>query len=173
MDEMPPGQIREFSNYLKAIQRDYPRTRMVVSAPADYIDGLAGLGLYPLALAGWSDGQYKEFLARWDHLWTEHIRPEISGNVHAVSPIDPALLSSWLSTESPTWTPLEFTLKVWAGYAGDLKGPAPVDAIEAYLVRCVPDTKSLAASGAAGSPDDYDLSTSHQPAQSGHMGPRI
>jgi HEAT repeat protein len=139
LDEMPPGQIRDFSGYLKAIQRDYPRTRMVVSAPADYLDGLAGLGLYPLTLAGWPDKQYHEFIDRWDHLWVEHIKPEIPDK-NLPMPVDPALLTSWLRTECQSWSPLEYTLKIWAAYSGDLKGPAPVDAIESYILRCVPDT---------------------------------
>lgn len=140
LDEHPPAYVREITNYLKSILRDFPGTRLIVSASSDYIDGLAGIGLYPLALAAWSEERYNQYLHRWDKLWNEHIRPELAGR-NLPDSIDPALLNSWLRTESQSWTPLEYTLKIWAAYAGDLKGAQPIDAIEAYLLRCVSDAR--------------------------------
>ena len=59
--------------------------------------------------------------------------------------IDPLIINTWLETDNLTLTPLELTLKVWAGYAGDSLGPSIVDAITTHIRRLAPANSPLAA----------------------------
>ena len=52
--------------------------------------------------------------------------------------VDPLLLNGWLNADASTLTPLELTLKAWGAYAGDLRGPRPIDALETHIRRITP-----------------------------------
>ena len=49
-------------------------------------------------------------------------------------PISPLLIDNWLRGERGFPTPLEWTLKVWGAYSGDLQ-PAPFAALNTLFVR--------------------------------------
>lgn len=132
LDEILPDQIETATEYLRKLLERYPETRLVVAASTEYFDGLLGLGLVPLGVAGWSYEQRKDFLGRWRRVWKRHISPLTSPEL---SPINPHFINGWLVTDRKFYTPLEFTLKVWSAYAQDTLGPLPTDAIEAYILR--------------------------------------
>ena len=75
-----------------------------------------------MALSAWSRVERDAFLKRWNSAWIEFILPSLSRHdlIHVVSP---DLLTGWLSTERGFDTPLEWTLKVWESYAGDINRP--------------------------------------------------
>ncbi len=133
-DELPPGHHRPVVEYLKALLSRYPETRLALSAAPDWIDGLSELGAIPLALSAWGQPERERLLNRWASAWNEYILPQLSrhGVTQAVSS---DLLTGWLACERGYATPLEWTLKVWEVFAGDVKGPTNLAAIEAYLGR--------------------------------------
>lgn len=141
IDDLTTGQLKLITPYLQQFHKEYPAVRMVVTASLDYLDGLSDLGFVPLPLAGWSDIQFSSFLKRWETLWMTVILPEVL-HQDPKEAVDPVLLNYWLISESAFFSPLEMTLKTWAAYAGDSRGPRAVDAIEAYLRRLSPDPKA-------------------------------
>lgn len=134
VDELPPEQHGQVTAYIKAILTEYPDTRLAITTTPDWIDGLADIGIAPLALSAWSQPERDIFLKRWNSAWNEYIVPNLSRHdlIHLVSP---DLLTGWLATERGFVTPLEWTLKVWEVYAGDIKGPTNLGAIETFLAR--------------------------------------
>ena len=111
---------------------EYPNTRAVVAASDHYFDGMLEVGLAPLAVGGWGKRERVRFAQTWGNLWQQYIEDD---NDKEQSSIDPLLLNGWLFNEKSAPTPLEFTLKVWAAYAGDVRGPTGGEAIEAHVQR--------------------------------------
>ena len=133
-DEIPPEQHGQVTAYIKAILTAYPDTRLAITAASDWIDGLADIGIAPLALSAWSRTERDTFLRRWKSAWIESIVPNLTRH-DLIHPVSPDLLSGWLSTERGFDTPLEWTLKVWEAFAGDINGPTNLGAVETYLAR--------------------------------------
>lgn len=136
LDEIPQNQIQEASVYLRLVMRAYPQTRIIVAGSDEYIDGLLQLGFIPMTLAAWTNKQQQEFLHKWDALWHKYVRNETWAQT--APDVDGLLLKRWLTVDNLGLTPLEYTLKVWAAYAGDVRGPRPLDAIEAHIRRITP-----------------------------------
>lgn len=131
LDEVAPATQEEILAYLGSLLAKYPRLRMVTTSGLHY-GGLAGLGFTPVSLAAWNETQRSAFLQRWSELWTKFIaHPPVAGE----ETTDPMLLSGWLHNATSGFTPLELTLKLWSVYAGDARGPGPLAALEAHILR--------------------------------------
>jgi hypothetical protein len=135
-DELTPDGLKNAVEFIKAVKRAYPKTRMVTSASSEYLDGLVTLNFIPFALAAWNAKQRLKFLEKWGDLWTHHVAVEVWAQTS--ESVDPMLLNGWLNSENNSLTPLELTLKTWGAYAGDIRGPRPLDAIETHLRRLSP-----------------------------------
>jgi len=135
-DELTPDGLKNAVDFIKAVKRAYPKTRMVTTASSEYMDGLVTLNFIPFALAAWNSKQRMKFLKKWSDLWTNFVAVEAWAQTS--EHVDPLLLNGWLSTENSRLTPLELTLKIWGAYAGDVRGPYPLDAIETHLRRLSP-----------------------------------
>lgn len=133
LDELPQNGIQEVSGYLRLLLRAYPKTRVMVAGADEYIDGLLQLGFRPLAIMPWARERQDEYLRKWDALWLKYVKNETWAQT--APEVDNLLLQRWLATDNFGLTPLELTLKLWAGYAGDVRGPRPLDAIEAHIRR--------------------------------------
>ncbi len=149
VDELTPNGIQEVTAYLRVILRQFPKARIVTTGTPEYVGGLLSLGFVPLAVMPWSRAQQRAFLQTWTMLWQKYVAPEAWAQAF-VTPIDPILLNRWLAEDNLGLTPLELTLKVWAAYAGDLRGARPVDAIEAHIRRLLPPQAPLEALYALG-----------------------
>ena len=143
LDELTPDDIKLVVEFIQSIKRIYPKTRIIATGSNEFLDGLLSLHFIPFAMAAWNFEQRAEFLLRWGDLWTRHVAVESWAQTNY--PVDPLLLNGWLNSDRPTLTPLELTLKAWAAYAGDLRGPTPVDSIETHLRRISPTNVPLEA----------------------------
>jgi HEAT repeat protein len=153
LDELTEEQFDVYVNYLEALLVAYPKVRLVVTADPRYIGGLERLGLIPVPLAAWSSWQKRAFVERWQNLWIRWVNPEIWPTeldtasqpddifqpAFSALPVDPLMINGWILNDPGSLTPLELTLKVWSGYAGDMLGRRPVEAIEAYIRRMTAD----------------------------------
>ncbi|MGB9798750.1 MAG: HEAT repeat domain-containing protein [Thermanaerothrix sp.] len=132
LDELPPEMLNTATSYLQSLLTNYPYTRLLLSASDLYLDGLIELGIEPLPLAAWTHDQVEAFVNRWSRLWNQHIGIPTSQKTNIV-PLDDLLVRGWVDT-TPTYSPLEWTLFIWALLAGDLSSTVP-DAIDAYINR--------------------------------------
>jgi hypothetical protein len=135
-DELTPEGLKDAVEFIRTIKRTYPKTRMITTASCEYLDGLVSLNFIPFALAAWNSGQKAEFLEKWGELWARHVATESWAQIS--EPVEPLILNGWLNADSGTLSPLELTLKAWGAFAGDLRGPLPIDALETHLRRITP-----------------------------------
>ena len=135
-DELTPDGLKNAVEFIRAIKRAFPKTRMVTTASSEYLDGLVSLNFIPFALTAWNSDQRTKFLERWGELWTRHVT--IESWVKTDESVDPLLLNGWLNVDAGAFTPLELTLKAWGAYAGDLRGPRAIDALETHVRRVTP-----------------------------------
>ena len=136
LDELPPERIDMFVEYIKNLLQKYPGNRMVIAASYEYWDGFMGLGFTPIALAAWNDLQKISFLEKWSGLWKRYVAVDVQTGPQDV---DPLLLNQWILGSEMNTLPLDFTLKTWAAYAGDILGPNPPEVIESYILRMMGD----------------------------------
>ncbi len=132
LDEVPPVIARQIIHCLSELLTAHPSLRVVAATSPDYYDGLTTIGLVPVAMAAWGAYQRSDFVAKWQQAWERHFPPAPNA---AEEKIDPFLIRNWLEPQESAPTPLEFTLKVWAAFAGDAISADSGGAIEAYLRR--------------------------------------
>jgi hypothetical protein len=132
LDEVDPDSLLKVREFLAVLIEKYPSIRIVTAASTDSYDGLAELGLSPVALAAWDVTQYTQFIQVWQSNWLHYVG---LGDQNNDVILDPIILHSWLSIREPLTTPLEITLKVWAAYAGDMLGSELPQLIEAHIRR--------------------------------------
>jgi hypothetical protein len=132
-DELTPDGLKSAIEFIRAIKRGFPKTRIVTSASNEYLDGLVTLNFIPLVVSPWNSEQRKRFLEKWGNLWTNFVAVEAWAQTS--EQVDQLLINGWLNPENNRATPLELTLEAWGAYAGDMKGPRPFDAINAHLYR--------------------------------------
>lgn len=146
-DELSPAEQVRITAYLKSVLEAYPKNQVVMTGCPEQLDGLVKLGFEPLALMPWKAAQQERFIKKWGELWSQTVAMESwsQDSVSQPGAIDPLLIHTWLSTNNRTLTPLELTLKVWAGFAGDSLGPGILDAIATHIRRLAPQGTPLAA----------------------------
>ncbi len=135
-DELTPEGLKNVVEFIRSIKSIYPKTRMITTASSEYLDGLVSLNFIPFSLAAWNSDQKANFLQRWGDLWTHHVAVE--SWAQESGQVDPLLLNGWLNADSNNLTPLELTLRAWSAYAGDIRGPHVLDAIETHVRRITP-----------------------------------
>ena len=135
-DELTADGLKDAVEFIRTIKRTFPKTRMITTASCDYLDGLVSLNFIPFALTAWNSEQRAKFLENWGELWERHVASESWAQIS--EPVEPLILNGWLNADSGTLTPLELTLKAWGAFAGDLRGPLPIDALETHVRRITP-----------------------------------
>jgi HEAT repeat protein len=132
MDELPPEQVKRSVSLISDLGETYPDLLIVAAASPQNYSVLPGIGFIPIAIAGWTSHEKMAYLEKCSVLWRELAlaHPE-----QPVSSVPPAMLLNWISNPSLLESPLEFTLRVWAAFAGDPIGPTANEAIEAYTWR--------------------------------------
>jgi len=143
-DELTAESQQVISNYLKTLLQIYPKTRLVITGAPEYLGGLIELGFVPLSIAAWNKTHIRQFIQKWGELWTQFVTVEAWAQT-GPQQVDPILLNAWLSIDNQKLLPLELTLKVWAGYAGDSLGPHVLEAIASHVRRLAPNNTPLAA----------------------------
>ncbi|MGD2028130.1 MAG: NACHT domain-containing protein, partial [Anaerolineales bacterium] len=134
LDDLPKPERQEIVRFLEILQERCPGNRYMVSTSPHDLTCQESLNLVPFAIAGWDSEQKSTFIQQWSRLWTDHIAGQTwAGELPDI--YDPLILNAWLAEETQLTSPLTLTLKTWATYAGDSRGPEDLDAMEAYLRR--------------------------------------
>ncbi len=131
-DELPPNQAKIITEFLLSLQKKYPKLRIITALSYDNLAELPAHGFSLLGMAAWGDDERNEFLSRWSHNWNQWINPPGKSQTRI---INSQYLNSWLKVENSLLKPLEYALKVWAAYSGDIIGTDGPSAIEAYIRR--------------------------------------
>lgn len=132
IDELPPDQVKQAVHLIGQIIHAHPNIQLMVAATPDNHGGLLGLGMFPVALAGWHADEKQAYLEKCSILWRElaYAHPDQS-----FASVPPTMLLNWLGRSPISESPLEFTLRTWAAFAGDPIGSSGIDAVKSYLRR--------------------------------------
>jgi len=133
LDEMLSEEMQTAVAYLARLIKAYPKMRIVCATSSEYMDGLVSLGFFPVGLTSWNNRELEKFALNWGKLWLEKITPTVRKRVGDFSEPDVNILTNWLTNDPVYLTPLEWTIKIWSVYAGNLRGPSTSDALEAVL----------------------------------------
>ncbi|MBI5932158.1 MAG: HEAT repeat domain-containing protein [Chloroflexi bacterium] len=143
-DELAQDGQKAVVEYLTLLFKTYPLPRVVATALPEQTEGLLEMGFAAMTLLGWNENRQAEFARKWGEHWTNFVSREAWAQTSFES-IDPLLLEAWLEFGNQRLTPLEFTLKLWGGFAGDSLGPRASDAIATHIRRVAPvDTPAAA-----------------------------
>jgi len=132
LEDLPPAHQSLVLEWLKNFITAHHQTRIIATGPVVGHAPLLALDFAAVSIGGWSPVDYRSLVSKWVDAWEKLLaarrrRPK--------EQIEPALVEGWLSGGSVRRTPLEVTLKIWTGLAGDAEGPRPVDWIETYVKR--------------------------------------
>lgn len=133
LDELGEQDLPEITDWIQAIQAQYPQVRIIATGSSNYIGRLGALGLAPVSIAPWSEQTVRKFLRRWLQSWEQFVIPRLHRGREPEA--DLHLLNGWLANTMRGLSPAEITLRVWAAYAGDTRGQRPVDDFESYAAR--------------------------------------
>jgi hypothetical protein len=136
VDELPPNQAGLIKYFLQLIINKYPDLRIIIAMSYDNFAGLPPLGFSLIGMAPWTYEDQSEFLRLWNKQWKINILPIVKDDKKNINSF---YLKNWLSISNLLLSPLEFTLKVWAAYAGDTLGADGPSSIEAYIRRVISD----------------------------------
>ncbi len=136
-DELTPDGLKDAVEFIKLVKRTYPQCRMVTTASTEFLDGLVSLNFIPFAMAAWGPEQRMKFFEKWGDLWTRYVATESWAQMSSVQ-FDPLMINGWLIVDSGNLSPLELTLRAWGAYAGDTRGPRPLDALATHIRRLTP-----------------------------------
>lgn len=135
-DELPPKQARMIVDYIEILQNKYPKLQIIIAMSYDDLAGLPTLGFTLLGMAAWTDDDRLKLLERWSQQWSKWISPTIKTQHNKVNL---SYLKSWLCVNNEIMKPLEFTLKIWAAFSGDILGSDGPNAIDSYIRRAISD----------------------------------
>ncbi len=132
LDELAPEPLADVLDYIRLLLDEFPRNKIVAAANPRLNGGLPKLGFAVLPMAAWGKQQQLQFSRTWGEMWSRFIDKDDRDDYVSVHPL---LLNGWLLNQHAATSPLEFTLQIWAAYAGDVRGPRLSDAIDAYVRR--------------------------------------
>jgi len=132
-DELPPTRRRQVVTWLRALMAAYPGNKLVVAGPAQGYGPLLELGLAPVFVMPWSNREVAELARLWASVW-----PEIAGTRRNPAPAPDDNTLRRVVRGNHARSPLDITLKIWAGYAGDDPGAERPGWYAAYVSRVIP-----------------------------------
>lgn len=112
-DELSPAQWPEKLAWLTQFLADYSHNVVITTGPVEGFDPLINVGLTPVFMRPWADGDFERLINRWAAAW-----PVIGGTRRR--PVDPpdAKLVKRVATNNRGRNVLDVTLKTWAAFAG-------------------------------------------------------
>ena len=132
LDELSPQSVEDIFNYLHSLLQRYPKLRLVVTASPGDFGSMQKLGLVPFTVAGWDLHKRQAFIEKWQEVWNRYVAPDALSSAEFV---DSLLVVKWLARRDQISSPLDLTLRTWAGFAGDVLGPDSPSLVEAHIRR--------------------------------------
>jgi HEAT repeat protein len=118
------------ANFLTALSKSLPNLQLVVTATPSCLGYLPKSPLAFVSIAPWGDKDKYSFLKKWSKPSTSTGNSDSQQHTRSTT-----IKDSMLVVSDNFSTPIEFVLKTWSAYAGDLAGPSSLNAVESYLKR--------------------------------------
>lgn len=136
VDELSQEELTLFTQYINLLKSRFPAIRILIAASPLYLDGIIESGFQVVALTAWGNKQKEQFLEKWCSAWEKWIIPEIQKR-NEIQPVSTFLLKNWLKGERGYFTPLEWTLRIWLAFTGEIQSPQKIHVLRTYLNRFI------------------------------------
>jgi hypothetical protein len=130
LDQLTHNDVNRVANFITALCKKIPDLQVITAASPICLAGMVATPLQMISIAPWNEIQKKLYLKKWSKLWKENQSQIPSDGRDSIS-----ILDSMLIAGDHFSTPLEFSLKVLAVYAGDFNNPSPASVLGTYLRR--------------------------------------
>ena len=130
LDLLSYSDINRIANFLIALRKSLPNLQLVVTAIPSCLGYLPKTPLEIVSIAPWTDKDKYSFLKKWSELTRSNNNADTGNYGESVS-----IQDSMLVVSDNFSSPMEFVLKTWSVYAGDVTGPSAQNSIESYLNR--------------------------------------
>ena len=118
------------ANFINALCLKLPNLQVVVSASPTCLGNLVKAPLSIVSIAPWGDSEKYQYLQKLSRQWPSPQSDSLGDITEKI-----AIRNSMLVVSDRFLTPLEFTLKSLAVYAGDITGPSSIRSVESHLKR--------------------------------------
>ncbi len=137
LDDLPPAHQALAIEWLRSFKATYGHNRIIVTGPLAGFAPLLSLDFVPVVMGGWSTDMFHALVDKWVAAWSSVLAAQ-KRRKRTDDDLDPALVAGWLAGGTGGRTPLDVSLKIWTGLAGDAEGPRPADWFETYVKRLSP-----------------------------------
>jgi len=134
MDLLTLTDLNRLVNFLTTLSDSLPDLQLVATASPTCLGNLPAAGLEMISISIWGDEEKYTYLANLSKCW-----PPQEPSSPQESPIQQAMLV----VSDQFSTPLEFSLKCLAAYAGDIAGPTAAQAISSHIRRAFSGQEDL------------------------------
>lgn len=130
IDLLTYSDTNRIANFINALCKQLPSLQVVVTAAPTCMGNLIKAPLSMIALVPWGNAEKYQYLKNLSRQWPSQ-QPENPADVTDKI----AIRNSMLVVSDHFSTPLEFTLKSLAVYAGDISGSSSLRSVESFLKR--------------------------------------
>lgn len=124
--------------WLQSFMAAYGNNRIIISGPPTNYDPLAHLGFVPMFIRPWTPLETEQYVRKWVALWPTIEARKAGKKKIQVQGVDPKLVQRLLNNNRNRM-PLDITLKILAGLAGDEREIGVRGWYERYVRDYLPD----------------------------------
>ncbi len=122
--------INRIANFITALIKSLPNLQLVATATPSCLGYLPKSPLQIVSISPWTDKEKFSYLKLWADLNKSNDNYDPANYLESAS-----IQNSMLVISDNFSSPMEFALKTWSVYAGDVTGSADLNSIESYLKR--------------------------------------
>jgi len=134
MDLLTLTDLNRVLNFLTTLSESLPDLQLIATASPTCLGNLPATGLEMISISIWGDKEKYIYLTNLSKCWPPQ---------EASAPQGSLIQQAMLVVSDQFSTPLEFSLKCLAAYAGDITGPTAAQAISSYISRAFSGQEDL------------------------------
>ncbi len=134
LDELPRTLIGEVYEIINSVLNTFPKIRVVVTGPIDFLDGFMESGFAVLPMSYWNQPTLQEFLRSFASAYFNRYNPEISSEELELAISG---LLGWITQYPYARSPLEYTIQAVSILSGLESGQTSFDIINSYINQMV------------------------------------
>ncbi|MBI3242711.1 MAG: HEAT repeat domain-containing protein [Chloroflexi bacterium] len=132
-DDLPSSHQALVIEWLRNFRATYGKNRIIATGPLAGFAPFLSLDFVPVIMGGWSTTMFQSLVDKWVAVWPSVLAAQKRRKRD--DDLDPALVAGWLTGGAGGRSPLDVSLKIWTGLAGDAEGARPVDWFETFVKR--------------------------------------
>lgn len=141
IDEQSPVELSKTEEFIKQLLLSFPKVSLVTTGFGKSIELFLKYNFQLLLLSSWNKNDVSSLITKWSSHWRKDSSTSENETDNPFQ-IDPILLAQWVQEKDRILSPLEWTLRIWAGFAHDSNGINEKDCISTFIDRiCDPSVQ--------------------------------